>query len=64
MPGFILKEFGMKQDLGPSAEKIWKENFDKDAEAVAAKRSVTGGDRGWRRGLHTVQTVSDLILSD
>lgn len=54
----------MKQDLGPSAEKIWKENFDKDAEAVAAKRSVTGGDRGWRRGLHSVQTVSDLILSD
>lgn len=45
-------------EAGPlSAVKIWKETGDKDSEATVAKKSATGGDRAWRTGLHSVQTV-------
>lgn len=57
-------ECGMEQNLGPSAEKIWKETLDKDSEAAAARKSTKGGDRGWRKGLHSVQTFLNLIISD
>ena len=47
-----------RAEAGPlSAENIWKETGDKDSEATVAKKSVTGGDRAWRTGLHSVQTV-------
>lgn len=45
--GFILRVWD-GAELGPSAEKIWKETVDKDSEAAAAKKSATGGDRAWR----------------
>lgn len=61
--GFILRVWD-GAELGPSAEKIWKETVDKDSEAAAAKKSATGGDRAWRKGLHSVRTFLNLIISD
>lgn len=61
--GFILRVWD-GAELGPSAEKIWKETVDKDSEVAAAKKSATGGDRAWRKGLHSVRTFLNLIISD
>ena len=54
---------GWSRTWALSAEKICKGTFDKDSEGPAAKKSKAGGDRGWKKGLHSVQTVSDLIVS-
>ena len=55
--GFILKEFGMEQKLGPSLLRKSERRLAIKTEATVAKKSAIGGDRAWRTDLHSVQTV-------
>lgn len=43
--GFIFKEFGMEQTLGPFCWEDLEDTLDKDLEAAVAKGLMTGRDR-------------------
>lgn len=53
----------MEQKLGPSAEKIWKETFDKDSSCGSQKVCNKRG-QGLEERLAQGPDSSDLIVSD